>query len=137
MNKTLTVTKASGWMEPGDTFKLSDDGKTYTNTHTKEYSTTLKDSDITGKYITTYSISTKLAKELIEDGFLTEDVCAKNDRNFVNVFDTMDDMLETYQKDLDNINIDMKDSPACVKIEKETVLRNLIKALSYLRSLKK
>ena len=86
--------------------------------------------------VTEYSISTDFAKDLISNGIL-DDGEKKEDRNFVNVFDTMDDMLDTYQKDLDNIDTDMKDSPACLKIEKETVLRNLIKTLSYLRSLKK
>ena len=136
MNKTLTVIKPYGWMEPGEIFELSTDGKTYVNTHTNEYSSTLKDADINSKMVTEYSISTDFAKDLISNGIL-DDGEKKEDRNFVNVFDTMDDMLDTYQKDLDNIDTDMKDSPACLKIEKETVLRNLIKTLSYLRSLKK
>lgn len=136
MNKTLTVIKPYGWMEPGEIFELSADGKTYVNTHTNEYSSTLKDADINSKMVTEYSISTDFAKDLISDGIL-DDGEKKEGRNFVNVFDTMDDMLDTYQKDLNNIDTDMKDSPACLKIEKETVLRNLIKTLSYLRSLKK
>ena len=136
MNKTLTVIKPYGWMEPGEIFEPSADGKTYVNTHTNEYSSTLKDADINSKMVTEYSISTDFAKDLISNGIL-DDGEKKEDRNFVNVFDTMDDMLDTYQKDLDNIDTDMKDSPACLKIEKETVLRNLIKTLSYLRSLKK
>lgn len=123
-------------MEPGEIFELSADGKTYVNTHTNEYSSTLKDADINSKMVTEYSISTDFAKDLISNGIL-DDGEKKEDRNFVNVFDTMDDMLDTYQKDLNNIDTDMKDSPACLKIEKETVLRNLIKTLSYLRSLKK
>ena len=136
MNKTLTVIKPYGGMEPGEIFELSADGKTCVNTHTNEYSSTLKDADINSKMVTEYSISTDFAKDLISDGIL-DDGEKKEGRNFVNVFDTMDDMLDTYQKDLDNIDTDMKDSPACLKIEKETVLRNLIKTLSYLRSLKK
>ena len=132
MNKTLTVIKPYGWMEPGETFELSEDGKMYTNTHTTEYNSVCKNNDIASKATTVYSISPDFAKALIEDGYLSEPV-----DKFCNVFDTMDSMLETYHADLDNLDEDMKNLPACVKIEKETVLRNLIKTVSYLRSLKK
>jgi hypothetical protein len=66
-------------------------------------------------------------------------VRAENEKNdkFVNVFDEIHDMLETYTEELSNIDEDMANQPACLKIEKETVLRNLINALSHLNSLKK
>lgn len=135
MNKTLIVAKPYAWMEPGEKFTLSDNGTMYTNTRVDEYSNTDKDSDISSRVETSYSISTDAASKLIKAGILTDNDTQKS--TFVNVFDTMDDMIHTYQDDLDNIDEDMKDAPACLKIEKETVLRNLIKTVSYLRSLKK
>jgi len=135
MNKTLIVAKPYAWMEPGEKFTLSDNGTMYTNTRVDEYSNTDKDSDISSRVETSYSISTDAASKLIKAGILTDNDTQKS--AFVNVFDTMDDMIHTYQDDLDNIDEDMKDAPACLKIEKETVLRNLIKTVSYLRSLKK
>lgn len=135
MDKTLIVAKPYAWMEPGEKFTLSDNGTMYTNTRTDEYSNTDKDTDIFSRVETNYSISTEIAKKLMDEGVLTTNDTKKSD--FVNVFDTMDNMLVTYQEDLDNIDKDMKNAPACLKIEKETVLRNLIKTVSYLRSLKK
>jgi hypothetical protein len=46
-------------------------------------------------------------------------------------------MLEEYNEELGNIDDDMADEPACLKVEKETVLRNMIKVLEHLNSLKK
>lgn len=135
MNKTLIVAKPYAWMEPGEKFTLSDNGTMYTNTRVDEYSNTDKDSDISSRVETSYSISTDAASKLMKAGILTDNDTQKS--AFVNVFDTMDDMIHTYQDDLDNIDEDMKNAPACLKIEKETVLRNLIKTVSYLRSLKK
>ena len=49
----------------------------------------------------------------------------------------LDEMIDTYNEDLKNIDKDTEDFPQCMKVEKETVLRNLIKVLSYLKTLKK
>lgn len=135
MNKTLKVIKPYGWMEYGEVFELSNDGKSYVNSRTNEYTTTYKDSDFSSKLESSFSISTDYAKALVDEGVLSEDV--ENPSEYKNVFNAMDDMIDTYQEDLNNIETDMKDSPQCLKVEKETVLRNLIKAVSYLRSLKK
>ena len=77
MNKTLTVIKPYGWMEPGETFELSEDGKMYTNTHTTEYNSVCKNNDITSKATTVYSISPDFAKALIEG--LKSEVIIQND----------------------------------------------------------
>lgn len=134
MNETLIVTKPYCWMEPGDTFKLSKDGNSYVNTHTHEYTNTDKDMDITSRSETTCSISKDIATSLLNVGILKED---KTETSFVNVFDRIDEMIDTYNKDLKNIDKDTEDFPQCIKVEKETVLRNLIKVLSYLKTLKK
>lgn len=134
MNETLTVVKPYCWMEKDDTFQLSADGSSYVSTRTREYTNTYKDIDLTGRSEMTCSISKETANNMINAGILK---AGEEETPFVNVFDRIDEMLDTYNKDLDNIDTDMKDSPTCMKIEKETVLRNLIKTLSYLRSLKK
>lgn len=133
MTKILTVAKPYAWMEPGETFELSNDGTMYTNTYTDEYSSVDKDTNYSSKVKTEYSISLDVAKSLLDKKILVEN---KSD-DFKNIFDEIDTMLDTYQADLDNIDKDMKNDPACMKVEKETVLRNMIKTLSYLKSLKK
>lgn len=134
MNETLIVTKPYCWMEPGDTFKLSEDGNSYINIHTHEYTNTDRDMDITSKSETTCSISKEIATSLLNMGILKED---GTEARFVNVFDRIDEMIHTYNEDLINIDKDTEDFPQCMKVEKETVLRNLIKVLSYLKTLKK
>ena len=61
----------------------------------------------------------------------------KPEKEFVNVFNAIDNMLDTYKSDLKNIDTDMSDAPECLKVEKTTVLRNLIKTLDYLKNLRK
>lgn len=53
------------------------------------------------------------------------------------MFNAIDNMLDTYKSDLKNIDTDMSDAPECLKVEKTTVLRNLIKTLDYLKNLRK
>jgi hypothetical protein len=137
MSNILKVVKPFFVMEVGDTFKLQEDE--YVSTFGAERT---EDSDsnsiVTSRYESKYSISKEYAELLVKDGFLKE-VRAENEKNdkFVNVFDEIHDMLETYTEELSNIDEDMANQPACLKIEKETVLRNLINALSHLNSLKK
>ena len=90
--------------------------------------------DITSRSETTCSISKDIATSLLNVGILKED---KPETSFVNVFDRIDEMIDTYNEDLKNIDKDTEDFPQCIKVEKETVLRNLIKVLSYLKTLKK
>ena len=46
-------------------------------------------------------------------------------------------MITTYQTDLANIDIDERNTPEALKVEKKTVLQNLIKALNHLKNLRK
>ena len=62
---------------------------------------------------------------------------AKTDKSFVNVFDEIDNMINTYSTELKNIDKDMANSPECLKVEKTTVLQNLIKTLDHLKTLRK
>lgn len=138
MSKILKVIKKFYLLEVGDTLELSEDGIEYTNVHNEELNESdEKGSDISARFTSTYSISTDYAKLLIEEGYLAPYDEPETQKGFVNVFDEIDNMLETYNEELDNLDEDFADEPACLKVEKETVLRNMIKVLNHLNSLKK
>lgn len=138
MSKILKVIKKFYLLEVGDTLELSEDGLEYTNVHNEELNESdEKGSDISARFTSTYSISTDYAKLLIEEGYLAPYDEPETQKGFVNVFDEIDTMLETYNEELDNLDEDFADEPACLKVEKETVLRNMIKVLNHLNSLKK
>lgn len=131
MNKILKVVKPFFEVNEGDTFALTENG-TYINEITKTFEDCNEDVDFSSKLTSTYEISSNLAEKLVKDGYL-----ASTDKKFVNIFDEIDALINSYTDDLNNINEDLKDAPACLKIEKETVLNNLIKVLTHLGSLKK
>lgn len=138
MEKILKVIEPFYLLKAGDTFELSEDGKSYVNTHNEQLDeTNASGDDISAKFTSTYSISTDYANMLIEEGYLAPLKPEVQDRRFVNVFDEINTMLETYNEELGSLDDDYADEPACLKVEKETVLRNMIKALEHLNSLKK
>jgi hypothetical protein len=73
---------------------------------------------------------------LVEDGYL-EEVNEKANAKFVNVFDEIEKLLNAYQEELKLIPETMKESPECLRVERTTVLMNMIKVLSYLKTLRK
>lgn len=133
---TFVVKKPFGWMEPGDTFELSNDGM-YECTRTETFSNISDSEDSTAKSTSTLSASKNYISMLEKMGVVENADDVEERESFKNIFDEIDNMLETYNEDLSNIETDMANAPACMKIEKETVLRNLIKTLSYLKSLKR
>lgn len=139
MSKILTVIEPFFVMEFGDTFELSPDGKEYVSTCNVEHNEVDDDNNsISSKYTSNYTISLDYAKMLIKEGYLEE--AFKEDSNestFRNVFDEINDLIEKYNSDLKNLSENYKDQPACVKVEAETVLTNMIKVLKHLGSLKK
>lgn len=140
MSKTLVTIKPFFVMEEGDTFQLTGDGKYYKSEYNEEYNRTDDDnSEIESSYKSEYCISLDYAKALIEDGYLKELCADKCDKcnSFVNVFTEIDDLLTKYTDELDNIDEDYVHAPECVKVEATTVLNNLVKVLSHLKSLKK
>ena len=76
-----------------------------------------------------------MAKTLIKDGYL--EVATQEEKEFVNVFDEINNLLDKYKKGLETLNEDTAELPACVKVERESVLTNLITLLEHLKSLKK
>lgn len=136
MSKILKVVKPFFIMEPGDTFELSADEKEYVSTLDMEHHEDDEECSMVSSYSAKYSISKEYAENLIAEGFLVEDIPAQ-DKKFVNVFDEIADLRKEYKNELAAIDDEMANMPACLKVEKETVLTNLINVLDYLNSLKK
>lgn len=139
MSKILRVVEPFFVMEVGDTFELSADGKQYISEYNEEYNKYDDDRVSDSSYHSSFSISVDYAKELIEDGVLEEvvDKADKKDSNFVNVFDEIDNLLTKYNAQLETLDKDMVNSPQCLKVERKTVLSNMVKLLSHLKNLKK
>ena len=140
MAKVLKVVKPFYVMEVGDTFELTEDGKNYKSSYTEDHSTAVDDgASVEAVYTSNYTISTGYAKMLIDEGYLspvTNDTCEKCSP-FVNVFDEIDNMLQEYKYELNHIDDICADQPACLKVEHETVLKNICTVLEHLKSLKK
>lgn len=140
MSKTLVTIKPFFVMEEGDTFQLTGDGKYYKSEYNEEYcKSDDNNSEIETSYKSEYCISLDYAKTLIEGGYLKEpydDKCNKN-YSYVNVFTEIDNLLDRYNIELENIDEDYADAPECIKVEATTVLNNLVKTLTHLKSLKK
>lgn len=134
MAKTLRVIDSFFVMEIGDTFVLSEDGKYYISCHNEEFRKDDEDDFINSSYKSEYRISPEYAKELIDNGYLEE---VGGSKNFVNVFDEIDNLINNYQKELSNLDKDLAGEPQCVKVEKTTVLTNLLSVLTHLKTLRK
>lgn len=133
MTKTLKVIKPFFVMEEGDTFELTDN-----NSYISKYEESCEvgndnNESMSSSYKSEYEIGSDFAKQLIEGGYLAEDTS----KEFVNVFDEIAKLHELYVDDLTNLDVEYANQPACLKVEKETVLGNMIKLLDHLYSLKK
>lgn len=136
MSKTLKVITPFFTLGIGDVLELSDDGNFYEFKQEEKFGqNTVDGGDYESLFSTSLSISVDHAKELIKEGYLSEEVVAQD--KFVNVFDEIDALLKQYNHDLDEVNQDKAEVPACLKVEKTTVLSNLIKVLTHLKNLKK
>ncbi len=138
MAKVLRVINPFFVMELGDTFEYSNESKMYVSKHQEEFYKADDDSinEIKSTYSSDFQISVDYAKTLIDEGYL-EEVSEKTDTTFVNIFDEIDTLLAKYKTGLATIDKDMAELPACVKIERQTVLSNMITLLEHLKSLKK
>lgn len=138
MAKTLRVTDSFLFMEIGDTFEYNNDTQMYVFEHNEEFhKTDDADSELRSTYNSNFSISEDYAKELIKEGYLEEVTESSKSKNFVNVFDEIDRLYNKYTDELNNIDEDMANAPECLKVERTTVLNNLVKVLNHLKSLKK
>lgn len=139
MAKILRVIEPFFIMELGDTFEYSDNEKMYVSKHNEEFykMESEKIDEVKSSYKSEFRISAEYAADLVKEGYLEEVNENENKTSFVNVFDEIDTLLEKYKKGMENLEEDMIGLPACVKVEKETVLSNLITLLEHLKSLKK
>lgn len=136
MNKNLKVIEPFFGLETGDILSLDKNGM-YVSEYNSEYHENDEDDTAYASYNSKCSISPAYAKTLLADGYIEEVPDATKTDNFVNVFDEIDDMIHTYSNDLNELETKTSDMPEALKVEKKTVLMNLVKALSHLKSLRK
>lgn len=136
MTKILKVIKPFFVMENGDTFEYNADADQYENVYNEEHNSSNEDnSTVVSSYNSVYRISKEYAKMLLDNGYVEE---VDEKKRFVNIFDEIDNKLSEYNEELYTLsNGDNDDTPQCLLVEKETVLRNMIKLLEYLKGLKK
>ncbi len=139
MTNTLKVVKPFLGFEVGDVLAYNADTNMYESEYNSEYRENDEDDSASVIYNSTCKISSDYVQSLVEEGYLVNNSVDTKTQNtkFVNVFDEIDNMLASYNADLANIDADEKDTPECLKVEKRTVLSNLIKALNHLKELKK
>ena len=137
MAKILRVVEPFLVVNLGDIFEYSNEEKMYISKHNEEfYKADDTANDVKSSYTSEFKISVEYAKALVEEGYL-EEATEVSDKSFVNIFDEIDSLLTKYKKGLETIEQDMADLPICVKVERQTVLTNMITLLEHLKSLKK
>lgn len=136
MAKTLRVIDTFFCMEVGDTFEWDDNTQMYVAEHSEEFhKSDDSDSELRSCYQSNFAISADYAKELIADGYL--EVVGAEKKVFMNVFDEIGRLTEKYNDELKNLNEDMANMPECMKVERTTVLNNMLSLLNHLAGLKK
>lgn len=137
MNKTLQVQKDFDQAKVGDIYNLSEDGKSYVyeSVEDNSYVDARTGSTISSKNSYRNEISEAYAEKLLSLGYLAP--VEDKQKEYKNVFHEMEHLRDTYIENLKNLDEDYKDQPACVKVEAETVLSNMIKLCDHLLSLQK
>lgn len=136
MTKILKVIKPFFVMENGDTFEYNADTDQYESVYNEEHNSSNEDnSTVVSSYNSVYRISKEYAKMLLDNGYVEE---VDDKKRFVNIFDEIDNKLSEYNNELYTLETKTdENTPQCLLVEKETVLRNMIKLLEYLKGLKK
>lgn len=136
MTKILKVIKPFFVMENGDTFEYNADTDQYESVYNEEHNSSNEDnSTVVSSYNSVYRISKEYAKMLLDNGYVEE---VDNKKRFVNIFDEINNKLSEYNNELCVLKSKAdENTPQCLLVEKETVLRNMIKLLEYLKGLKK
>lgn len=139
MAKVLRVIQPFLVMELGETFEYNEETGMYVADHVEEFHKADDiNSDLRSVFSSHFAISKEYAKELLDEDYL-EEVVEKptTEKRFTNVFDEIDRLIEKYTDELDNLDEDMASLPECVKVERTTVLNNILSVLEHLRALKK
>lgn len=136
MTKILKAIKPFFVMENGDTFEYNADTDQYESVYNEEHNSSNEDnSTVVSSYNSVYRISKEYAKMLLDNGYVEE---VDEKKRFVNIFDEIDNKLNEYNNELYTLKTKAdENTPQCLLVEKETVLRNMIKLLEYLKGLKK
>lgn len=136
MAKILKVVKPFFVMEEGDTFEYNEETAQYESVYNEEHNSSNEDnSTVVSSYNSVYRISKEYAKMLLDNGYVEE---VDEKKRFVNIFDEIDNKLSEYNNELYTLKTKAdENTPQCLIVEKETVLRNMIKLLEYLKGLKK
>lgn len=136
MTKILKVIKPFFVMENGDTFEYNADTDQYESVYNEEHNSSNEDnSTVVSSYNSVYRISKEYAKMLLDNGYVEE---VDDKKRFVNIFDEINNKLSEYNNELCVLKSKAdENTPQCLLVEKETVLRNMIKLLDYLKGLKK
>lgn len=136
MTKILKVIKPFFVMENGDTFEYNSDTDQYESVYNEEHNSSNEDnSTVVSSYNSVYRISKEYAKMLLDNGYIEE---VDDKKRFVNIFDEINNKLSEYNNELCTLKSKAdENTPQCLLVEKETVLRNMIKLLEYLKGLKK
>lgn len=136
MTKILKVIKPFFVMENGDTFEYNADTDQYESVYNEEHNSSNEDnSTVVSSYNSVYRISKEYAKMLLDNGYVEE---VDDKKRFVNIFDEINNKLSEYNNELCALKSKADENiPQCLLVEKETVLRNMIKLLEYLKGLKK
>lgn len=135
MAKTLRVIDSFFVMELDDTFVLSEDGNSYVAEHNEEFHKGGDTDELNSTFSSTFRISLDYAQQLIKDGYLEE--VDPEPKKFINVFDEIDNLIERYSDELNRIDTDLAGEPQCLKVEKTTVLTNILSVLDHLKNLRK
>lgn len=136
MTKILKVIKPFFVMENGDTFEYNADTDQYESVYNEEHNSSNEyNSTVVSSYNSVYRISKEYAKMLLDNGYVEE---VDDKKRFVNIFDEINNKLSEYNNELCVLKSKAdENTPQCLLVEKETVLRNMIKLLEYLKGLKK
>ena len=136
MTKILKVIKPFFVMENGDTFEYNADTDQYESVYNEEHNSSNEDnSTVVSSYNSVYRISKEYAKMVLDNGYVEE---VDDKKRFVNIFDEINNKLSEYNNELCVLKSKAdENTPQCLLVEKETVLRNMIKLLEYLKGLKK
>jgi hypothetical protein len=140
MAKTLRVVEPFLVLMTGDMFEYDEETNMYVSQRKEEYyeNGDSHSKQIKSTFSTNFSISPEYAKDLINEGIIEEATeTEQNKTPFVNIFDEIDTLLARYTEQLNDVEENSNDIPACMKIERETVLNNMITLLKHLKSLKK
>lgn len=136
MAKILKVTKPFSILEVGDTLELSDNGKTYVAKKEETFDNGCVDGELfSALFNSSLSLSKAYVDTLIESGLLEEVYDKKQD--FVNVFDEINRLIVRYTKEYKEADENANNLPAVVRLERMTVLNNMINVLNHLNNLKK